>query len=366
MINDSNYREIVRKLVTETSRVSKGVNLQNIASKGEGERIRKCFVPSPDHLFIGADLSQAEPRVQAHIMWTKYNDNSLRQIFIDGQDLYTTMAMVAFDLPEEYCLDGSWYDPVSKTGGTVDTKDQAPPTAFFPRKMMKQGILALGYQQTERRFAETMNVSLEIANMVFEKFDKSFPSFKQMVQDTVQFMRENGYVETIFGRKRRFPEYKKLAREVKKNEPRLIELYRRRKREKNNPKIQAEIDELRKKKAQLAAMEREAFNAVIQGSATSDIIKINGNRIARICMERGWKMVASIHDEIIIEVPIRDVTMETISLFQDVMCNSVDDIMTVPLKSDVVIMPRWMEEYKPEDWDFVNCRPKKGEVSVDQ
>ena len=83
-------------------------------------------------------------------------------------------------------------------------------------------------------------------------------------------------------------------------------------------------------------------------------------------MERGWKMVASIHDEIIIEVPMRDVTMETISLFQDIMCNSVSDIMSVPLKSDVVIMPRWMEEYKPEDWDFVNCRPKKGEVSVDQ
>src|SRR5690606_11759466 len=43
-------------------------------------------------------------------------------------------------------------------------------------------------------------------------------------------------------------------------------------------------------------------------------------------MERGWKMVASIHDEIIIEVPMRDVTMETISLFQDIMCNSVSDI----------------------------------------
>ena len=109
-------------------------------------------------------------------------------------------------------------------------------------------------------------------------------------------------------------------------------------------------------------MEREAFNAVIQGSATSDIIKINGNKMARVCRERGWLMPATIHDEIIIAVPDRDVTMETINLVQDIMCNSVSDVLTVPLKSDVVIMPRWEENYKPHEWDFENCCPKNFQI----
>src|SRR5690606_1978601 len=131
--------------------------------------------------------------------WTKYNDNSLRQIFLDEKDLYTTMAQLAFNLPYECCLDGVWYDPVSGKYGSTTLR---PSTAYEPRKMMKQGTLALGYQQTVKRFAETMEVTVEVAQMVFDKFDVSFPSFKTMVQDSIDFMKKYGYVETLFGRKR--------------------------------------------------------------------------------------------------------------------------------------------------------------------
>ena len=103
------------------------------------------------------------------------------------KDLYTTMAQLAFNLPYEYCMDGAWYDPISKKGGVGGDR---PDSSYEPRKMMKQGILALGYQQTEKRFAETMKVSLDIAKLVFEKFDTSFPSFKKMVKDTVEFMKK--------------------------------------------------------------------------------------------------------------------------------------------------------------------------------
>lgn len=360
LVTDANRFDIARKLVLDSSKKTKGTNLQNIPSRTkEGIAIRKSMVPPEGFLFLGADLSQAEPRVQAHIMYTKYNDNSLRQIFLDGKDLYTTMAVLAFDLPEDYCRDNGWFDPVTKTGGA--DKSHAPGTAFFPRKMMKQGVLAMSYQQTAKRFAETMNVTLEVAQLVFDKFNESFPAFDLMVKDTIEFMKTHGYVETLFGRKRRFPEYQKVAKQAKENEEKFMKLYRERKKCKDKArldKIEIELSILKKPRARLAAMEREAFNAVIQGSATSDIIKLNGIKMAQLCKERGWKMPASIHDEIIIEVPIKDVTRENMELFSEIMTKTVPDWFSVPLKSDTVIMSRWMVEYSGDQWDFENCRPK--------
>lgn len=376
IVNDSNYRDIVRKLITDTRKVSKGSNLQNISSRTkEGEMIRRCFIPAPGFLFIGADLSQIEPRLMAHRMYTEYGDNSLRQIYIDEKDLYTQMAVLAFNLPELYCTDKGWYDPKSGRGGIKREKtdpeyEPVPDTAFYPRKLMKGGVLAVSYQQKKERFAENMGVSMEVADLFFENFNRSFPSFSQMVQDTIDFMKTNGYVETIYGRKRRFPLYAKLVKEFDRLQPELNELYRERKKlfdQNGNPKpeqrakfkkIQDRIREITELRSRFTKMEREAFNATIQG-AGADVLKMNGNRMARICMEKGWMYNASIHDELIISVPKKDVTPETIKLVNDVMCKTVE--LSVPLKSDVVIMPRWMAEYSPEDWDFENCRPKQME-----
>lgn len=355
-ITDVNYHDVVRKLVLDNRLIQKGTNLQNIPSRTrEGKLIRKCFLPPEGYVLIGADLSQAEPRVEAHIMYTEYNDNSLRQIFVSGQDLYTSMAMLAFGLPEEYCLDDVWYDPVSNTGG--ENPNDAPATAFYPRKMMKQGILALGYRQTEEKFAESMKVTNEVAHMVFEKFNKSFPSFNKMVEDTIEFMRIHGYVETIFGRKRRFPQYKALKMELARKEPELYKLYREKKKLMNDgiykkrlKEIEEKIEEIYKLRGRISTMERKAFNARIQGSATSDIIKMNEIEMLKLCKLKGWQLVSAIHDEIIVSVPEQDVTPENINLIQKIMCETVKDYLTVPLKSDVVIMPKWEHNIKPHEW----------------
>lgn len=284
-------------------------------------------------------------------MYERYGDNSMRQIFIDGVDLYTTMAMMTFGLAEEYCADKA-FDPT----GT-----------FQPRSLMKTGVLAKSYGQTPQAFARKMNVSLDIARMFFENFDEQFPSFTQMVTDITEFGKKNGYVETLFGRKRRFPDYKRLAAEVAKNENRLMRYYIERKpllaKKNRTPKEQqrlAELEELIKpladKRGLVAYWERAMFNAVIQGTG-ADILKMNGNRMARICMERGWEMPASIHDELKNAVPAKDLTEETIELVRDVMTNTVK--LSVPLVTDTVIETEWMTEYKPEEWDFENCRPKE-------
>jgi DNA polymerase-1 len=353
-VTDANYHAIVRKLIADDRKVSRGLNAQNLPSKGEGNRVRNCFVPKRGYTFIGADLGQIEPRIQAHIMYERYGDNSMRQIFVNGVDLYTTMAMMTFGLAEEYCRDKA-YDP---TG------------SFQPRKMMKTGVLAVSYDQSVKSFAKKMNVSDEVAAMFFENFDRTFPSFKTMVADIREFMRKNGYVETLFGRKRRFPDYKAVAAEVAKNERRLSQLYGERKRLREQgakaagklAEVQRQIDALADKRGLVGYWERAAFNAVIQGTG-ADILKMNGNRMARICKERGWELNASIHDELLISVPNEQLTPETIELVNDVMTRTVS--LSVPLITDIVIMRRWMDEVKPEDWDFENCRPKVCETSSD-
>lgn len=349
LITDNNYHAIVRKLISDERKVPLGSNFQNLPSKGEGNRVRNCIVPREGFTFIGADLGQIEPRIMSHIMYTRYGDNSMRQIFIDGVDLYTTMAMMTFGLAEEYCIDKA-YDPT----GT-----------FKPRTMMKTGQLAVSYDQSPKSFAKKMNVTDEVARMFFENFDRTFPSFKRMVADSREFMRKNGYVETLFGRKRRFPEYKRVAAEVKKNEQYLIRLYTERKRLQNkSPKSPSDmrklgtviekIDGLSKNRGLVGYWERASFNAIIQGTG-ADILKMIGNRIARVCKERGWEFNASIHDEIKVSVPNDQVTLETIEFINEMMTETAT--FSVPLVTDVVIEPRWMQEYKTDEWDFKRCAP---------
>jgi DNA polymerase-1 len=323
--------------------------MQNLPAKGAGTRVRNCFVPRAGYTFVGADLGQIEPRIMAHIMYTVYNDSSMRQIFVDGTDLYTSMAMMTFGLAEEYCVDKA-YDPT----GT-----------FQPRKMMKTGQLAVSYDQSPKSFAKKMNVSDDVAAMFFENFDRTFPSFKTMVADIREFMRKHGYVETLYGRKRRFPDYAAVAAAQSRNEQRLIRLYGERKALRNKvvlttaevrklETVQDEIDVLAEKRGLIGYWERAAFNAVIQGTG-ADILKMIGNRAARTCKERGWEFNASIHDEIKISVRNEDLTPDTIALVNDIMTQTAT--LTVPLVTDIVIEPRWMQEYKPSEWDYVNCRP---------
>ncbi|WP_048744918.1 DNA polymerase [Paenibacillus sp. P22] len=349
MITDTNYHAIVRKLIADDRKVPKGNNLQNLPSKGAGTQVRNCFIPKRGHTFVGADLGQVEPRIMASIMYERYGDNSMRQIFVDGTDLYTTQAVMTFGLEEKYCVDKA-YDPT----GT-----------YQPRKLMKTGVLAKAYDQSAKSFAKKMGVSEDVAEMFFERFDRAFPSFSPMVADIRDFMRRHGYVETLYGRKRRFPDYASVAAAQAKNEQRLIRLYTERKQlrskavltpadDRKMTAIQDEIDILAEKRGLIGYWERAAFNAVIQGTG-ADILKMNGNRNARECKARGWEFNASIHDEIKNSIPNEQLTPEAIELIRDIMTKTAE--LSVPLVTDIVIEPRWMQEYAPDEWDYENCRP---------
>lgn len=349
-VNDSNYHELVKRLVTtDTKSEKKGTNLQNVASKGDGLRVRNTFKPRDEWVFLGADLSQIEPRIMAHIMYERYGDNSLRQIFVDGKDLYTTMAMLVFNLDEKYCVDKA-YDPTGR---------------FKPRAMMKTGVLAKSYDQKAENFASNMGVTMDVAHMFYKKFDDAFPSFSTMVRDIRQGMKDNGYVETLYGRKRRFPFYTTTAKRAKRNENTLMQYYIERKRirtkKEKDREDYARLDQLEELIAPLAEdrnlvsyWERASFNAVIQGTG-ADVLKLNMISLARVCKERGWELNASIHDEVKISVPKSDLTPEACDIVTECMVNSVT--LSLPLKSDTVIEPKWMQEYDPDEWDFDACRP---------
>jgi DNA polymerase I len=356
-VTDQNYHAIVRKLVLDQRKASKGTNLQNIPSRGNGDLVRKCFLPPEGHLLIGADLSAIEPRLMSHRLYVEYGDNSMRQAYIDGVDLYQMMASKAFGIPEEYCSDGAWWDPTTKTGG-LKKDENTPKTAFFPRKRMKQGLLAKAYRQSVKSASRTLEVDMQTAEEFFQRFDDSFPNFERMVVDTIEGMKRTGYVETIYGRKRRWPDYKRMKALADKQEQQLLKLYRERKKlmdewdrnAKNKArfkKIQQQIEELSAPRALVAAWERQAFNATIQGSG-ADMLKMIGIEMARVCRERGWKLMASIHDEIIIAVPVEEVTPETIKIVERVMTQTAT--ISLPLKTDIVISPRWMEDMTPEEY----------------
>lgn len=350
-VNDDNYHAIVKKLISNnTKELGKGSNLQNIPSKGDGERVRRTFKPAEGWFFIGSDLGQIEPRIMAHIMYVRYNDNSMRDIFIRGVDLYTTMAIKVFGFDEKYCVDKA-YDPTGR---------------FQPRKMMKTGVLAKSYDQNPESFARNMGVSIDVAHRFYEDFDEAFPSFSKMVRDIREGMKKTGYVETIFGRKRRFPDYKRVAAEVKRNERKLMQLYIERsniRKKKNQTKkdhdrleiLEEKIKPLADNRALVAYWERAAFNAVIQGSG-ADILKKNTIALKDECIENDWELNASIHDEVKISVPRIDLTPETIEIMRRCMTQTV--ILSVPLVTDSVIEREWMDETAPEDWDFENACPK--------
>jgi DNA polymerase-1 len=349
-VTDENYYDVVTKLITDTTKISKGSNLQNIPTKGDGILVRNAFKPKPDWFYLAADLSQIEPRIMAHIMYTKYNDNSLRSIFMDGKDLYSTMAVMVFQLDMKYCVDKA-YDPTGK---------------FKPRAMMKTGVLAKSYDQKVQNFCQKMGVTQDIGEMFFEKFDTAFPSFMQMVADFRASAIETGYSETLYGRKRRFPQLKEWKQLVERNEQKLIRLYTDRKKlrakliltasdTRKLDDIQALIDPMADMRNMVSFWERASFNSVIQGTG-ADILKRNMIALYNECLAKGWELNASIHDEVKISVPRKDLTIENAELVTYHMTKSVQ--LSLPLKSDTVIETAWGLEYGLEDWDFANAVPK--------
>ncbi len=278
---DGRIHTTFNQALTATGRLSSSnPNLQNIPVRTErGREIRKAFVPgSPGGLFLSADYSQIELRIMAHLSC----DEHLIGAFRAGVDVHAATAAKIFGIPlEEVSAD----------------QRRIAKTANFG---IMYGISAFG-------LSERLRIPRKEASRIIEDYFTSFPAIKSFIEDTLGFARENGYVETLFGRRRYLPE------------------------------IGASNATIR------ALAERTAVNAPIQGTS-ADIIKLAMIGVDRRIREAGLrsKMVLQIHDELCF-----DTFPEEVDALRKIVVDKMENVikLTVPLTVECGVGTNWLEAH---------------------
>lgn len=312
------------QVLAETGRFSSsGPNLQNLPYEA-----RKMVVPAAGKVIVGSDYSQIEPRILGHLT----GDPSLIAAYTEDKDLYIEMAMKVFKLEREFCVDKA-YDPTN---------------TFQPRKAVKAVLLGIMYGMGSKSLAENVGVSVAQADQIIEDFFMEYPAVRVWIDESIKFAEENEYIETMFGRKRRFPGFRQIAAEyhgvVNEIKDRIGEL----------PKNiwQAEIPYSLKQRywnvaGKYNAVCRKVVNTRIQGSA-ADIMKKAMIEADLVVKKYEWMMIATIHDEILFEVPV-SVTLQQIQELEAAMLEVVS--LSLPMKVDTAFMPeRWGVEIGKSEW----------------
>jgi DNA polymerase-1 len=256
-------------------------NLQNIPTRtDEGREIRRGFVAAPGHVFVAADYSQIELRVLAHIT----QDPNLMQAFKEGQDIHAATAAQLFGVP---------IDKVDKN----------------QRRVAKTTIFGIVYGISAFGLAPRIGASRSEAQRLIDELFARFPGLRDYIDSTLAQGRQQGYVHSLFGRRRYMPE-------LSAGGPRR------------------------------AAAEREAINAPIQSTA-ADIMKIAMIRVDEALRKRklATRMLLQVHDELIFEAPEGEVG-ELVQLVCEQMEGAHE--LRVPLKVDVESGPNWEEMHDIE------------------
>ncbi|HEY8486762.1 MAG TPA: DNA polymerase I, partial [Limnochordales bacterium] len=265
--------------VTATGRLSSSnPNLQNIPVRtDQGAVIREAFVAgAPDWRLMSADYSQIELRVLAHMS----QDPALIEAFRLGQDIHTRTASEVFGVPMEAVT------PQMRSGA----------------KAINFGIV---YGISAYGLARGTGLTREQAQAFIDSYFQRYPGVKAYLDRTVRQAREQGYVTTLFGRRRYLPE-----------------IYSR-------------------QRAQKAFAERMAMNTPIQGTA-ADIMKMAMVAVHRRLKEDGWqaRMVLQVHDELLLELPQAEVDPVG-SMVKQAMEGVVE--LAVPLVAEVKAGRNWRE-----------------------
>ncbi|MBO6717993.1 MAG: DNA polymerase I [Rhizobiaceae bacterium] len=270
---------------TTTGRLSSSEpNLQNIPIRTtEGRKIRAAFIAEPGNKLISADYSQIELRVLAHMA----DIPQLRQAFADGADIHAMTASEMFSVPVE----------------------GMPPEVRRRAKAINFGII---YGISAFGLANQLGIERSEAGEYINKYFERFPGIRDYMESTKAFCRENGYVETIFGRRAHYPEIRA-----------------------SNPQHRA-------------FSERAAINAPIQGSA-ADIIRRAMIRMDNALDNAGLKdtrMLLQVHDELIFEAPEAEVERAML-VITEIMENAAMPAvsMAVPLQVDARAADNWDEAH---------------------
>ena len=266
--------------VTATGRLSSSnPNLQNIPIRDEdGKEIRKAFIPDDGCEFFSADYSQIELRIMAHLS----QDKNMIDAFLSGYDIHAATAAKIYK--------------VDINDVTADMRRKAK-TANFG---IIYGISVFG-------LAERMNVPRQEAKELIDGYFETYPQVKEYMDRSIQVARENGYVETIFHRKRFLPDINSRNAVVR------------------------------------GYAERNAINAPIQGSA-ADIIKVAMSLICQRLQSDNLKakMILQVHDELNFSVPEAEK-----EIIQKIVIEEMERAyrMLVPLKADCGWGKNWLEAH---------------------
>ncbi|MCO5205833.1 MAG: DNA polymerase I [Anaerolineae bacterium] len=258
---------------------SNSPNLQNIPIRTEaGRQIRRGFVPKPGCVFLAADYSQVELRILAHVS----QDEALLQAFRENQDIHRTTAATVYGI-------------------------QPDAVTFEQRRFAKAVNFGLMYGMGAYRLARDSDLTLEEAEKFIKTYFERFPGVRRYLDGTKQLARDQGYVETLMGRRRYFPIFKMHGRRNRQFEARA---------------------------------EREAINYPIQGSA-ADIIKVAMLRLhEELLANYDARMLLQVHDELLLEVPEAEVdTVKT--LVENTMRNAYQ--LDVPLQVQGSIGRNWYQ-----------------------
>ncbi|MCC6493288.1 MAG: DNA polymerase I [Pirellulales bacterium] len=279
----------LNQVVASTGRLSSSnPNLQNIPVRTrEGREIRSAFrAGEPGWVLLAADYSQIELRVLAHYS----SDARLVEAFANDEDIHRLVA--------------SQVNGVAMDEVTSDMRRGAKAVNF--------GII---YGQSPFGLAKGLGISKEEAAEFIERYFETYPGVLGYLVDTLAMGRQQGYVKTLFERRR-------AIQGIRPVPPGLRE-----------PKTGA----LR----MLNVPERTAVNAVIQGTA-ADLIKLAMIRIHRRLREERWpaRMLLQIHDELLFETPA-DAAADLARLVREEMATVAE--LDVPLKVDVKVGPTWAE-----------------------
>lgn len=266
--------------ITATGRLSSSdPNLQNIPIRGEdGKEIRKAFIPEPGCLFFSADYSQIELRVMAHLS----NDDNMIEVFREGKDLHAATAANIYKKPIEEV-----------------TRDE--------RTKSKRANFGIIYGITVFGLAERLDIDRAEAKQLIDGYFDTFPQVHDYMEKSKEIARQQGYVTTLFGRRRYLPDINSANSVVR------------------------------------GFAERNAINAPIQGTA-ADIIKVAMIRIFQRFKKEGIKskMILQVHDELNFSVyPEEKEQVERIVLEE--MQGAFD--MKVPLVADSGFGNNWLEAH---------------------
>jgi DNA polymerase-1 len=254
-------------------------NLQNIPVRTElGREIRRAFVADPGHALISADYSQIELRLLAHAS----GDKTLREAFLSGEDIHTRTAAEVFG--------------VSRADVTAELRTSA--------KAINFGIL---YGMGAFRLSRELRIPQKQAQAYIDQYFGRLPGIKRFIDDTLEAARRQGYVRTLYGRRRFLPELASQNRNLR------------------------------------AQAERIAVNTPIQGGA-ADLIKVAMVRIQRALEARGsvTRMILQVHDELLFDAPMDDVDA-IVALVREEMEGAA--ALSVPLRVDVRVGRNWAEAH---------------------